>query len=88
MLGPDNNPLDRDHAVMILLKYSDGGKDSIDSTMMFPSCVNLVLRFLKSNNPSTTEAAAGIHWIISSINMYRDILAESGVIEEISWLLH
>ncbi|KAK8933446.1 hypothetical protein KSP39_PZI015786 [Platanthera zijinensis] len=88
MLGPDNNPLDRDHAVMTLWKYSDGGKDSIDSIMMFPSCVNLVLRFLKSDNPSTTEAAAGLLRNISSVNMYRDILAESGVIEEISWLLH
>ncbi|KAK8940566.1 hypothetical protein KSP39_PZI010467 [Platanthera zijinensis] len=56
--------------------------------MMFPSCMNLVLRFLKSDNPSTTEAAAGLLWNIWSVNMYRDILAESGVIEEIPWLLH
>lgn len=88
MLGPNNNPLDRDLAVMTLWKYSDGGKDSIDSIMTFPSCVNLVLRLLKSDNPSTIEAAAGFLRNVSSVNLYRDILAESGVIEQISWLLH
>ncbi|KAK8940809.1 hypothetical protein KSP39_PZI010803 [Platanthera zijinensis] len=76
MLGLDNNPLDRDHALMTLWTYSYGGKDSIDNIIMFHSCVNLVLRFLKSDNPSTTEAAAGILLNISSVNMYRDILAE------------
>lgn len=88
MLGLDNDPPDREHAVVTLWKYSDGGKNFIDVIMKFPGCVNLVISLLKSNNPSTCEAAAGLLRNISSVNLYRDILAESGVIEEYSWLLH
>lgn len=88
MLGLDNDPVDREHAVMTLWKYSDGGKNFIDVIMKFPGCVNLVLSLLKSDNPSTCEAAAGLLRNISSVSLYRDILVESGVIEEIAWLLH
>ncbi|KAH0464136.1 hypothetical protein IEQ34_006922 [Dendrobium chrysotoxum] len=88
MLGLDNNPVDREHAVVTLWKYSEGGKNFIDVIMKFPGCVNLVLSLLKSDNPSTCEAAAGLLRNISSVKLYRDIIAESGVIEEISWLLH
>ncbi|XP_020571255.1 uncharacterized protein LOC110018317 [Phalaenopsis equestris] len=88
MLGLDNNPVDREHAVMTLWKYSDGGKNFIDVIMKFPGCVKLVLSLLKSGNFSTCEAAAGLLRNISSVNLYRDIIAESGVIEEIVWLLH
>ncbi|KAL0921137.1 hypothetical protein M5K25_008180 [Dendrobium thyrsiflorum] len=88
MLGLDNNPVDREHAVVTLWKYSDGGKNFIDVIMKFPGCVNLVLSLLKSDSPSTCEAAAGLLRNISSVKLYRDIIAESGVIEEVAWLLH
>ncbi|KAI0515850.1 hypothetical protein KFK09_008518 [Dendrobium nobile] len=88
MLGLDNNPVDREHAVVTLWKYSDGGKNFIDVIMKFPGCVNLVLSLLKSDSPSTCEAAAGLLRNISSVKLYRDIIAESGVVEEIAWLLH
>lgn len=88
MLGLDNDLVDREHAVMTLWKYSDGGKNFVDAIMKFPGCVNLVSSLLKSDNPSTCEAAAGLLRNISSVKLYRDILAESGVIEEIAWVLH
>lgn len=88
MLGLDNDPVDREHAVTTLWKYSDGGKNFVDAIMKFPGCVNLVISLLKSDNPSTCEAAAGLLRNISIVNLYKDILAESGVIEEIAWLLH
>lgn len=88
MLGLDNDPADREHAVMTLWKYSDGGKNFVDVIMKFSGCVNLVISLLKSDSPSTCEAAAGLLRNISSVSLYRDILVGSGVIEGIAWLLH
>lgn len=87
MLGLDNDPLDREQAVITLWKYSQGGKDCIEVIMQFPGCITLVVSLLKSESCSTCEAAAGLLRTVSSINLYRDIVAESGAIEEIFGLL-
>ncbi|KAG0456477.1 hypothetical protein HPP92_024265, partial [Vanilla planifolia] len=86
-LGLHNDPLDREQAVITLWKYSDGGKECVDSIMKYPGCVSLILSLLKSDSPYACEAGTGLLRNISSISFYRDILAESGVIEEIDWLL-
>ncbi|PKA65270.1 hypothetical protein AXF42_Ash005602 [Apostasia shenzhenica] len=88
MLGLNNDPLDREQAVVTLWKYSDGGKDCVDCIMKLSGSMNLILNLMKSNNPSTCEAAAGLLRNISSVKLYRDMITESGTIQEISWLLH
>ncbi|XP_074338981.1 uncharacterized protein LOC141677120 [Apium graveolens] len=87
MLGLDNDPLDRDQAVVALWKYSLGGKQYIDTIMRFRGSINLIVNLLKSESTSTCEAAAGLLRTISTVNAYRDIVAESGAIEEIFGLL-
>lgn len=87
MLGLDNDPLDREQAVVALWKYSLGGKQFIDAIMQFHGCINLIINLLKSESSSACEAAAGLLRTISSINLYRDSVAESGAIEEITGLL-
>ncbi|XP_038987650.1 uncharacterized protein LOC103704859 isoform X2 [Phoenix dactylifera] len=87
MLGLDNDPLDREQAVITLWKYSQGGQNCIERIMEFPGCINLVVSLLKSGSCSTCEAAAGLLRTVSSINSYRDVVAESGAIEEIFRLL-
>ncbi|XP_068648044.1 uncharacterized protein [Aristolochia californica] len=87
MLGIDNDPLDREGAVITLWKYSQGGKQCIDAIMKFRGCVNLIVNLLKSDSSHTCEAAAGLLQTISSDNSYKDLVAESGVVEEISSLL-
>ncbi|EHA8586955.1 U-box domain-containing protein 12 [Cocos nucifera] len=87
MLGLDNDPLDREQAIITLWKYSEGGKNCIEAIMQFPGCINLVVSLLKSESCSTCEAAAGLLRTISSVNLYRDIVAESGAVEEIFRLL-
>ncbi|KAF8389987.1 hypothetical protein HHK36_024507 [Tetracentron sinense] len=87
MLGLDNDPLDREQAIIALWKYSEGGKQCIDAIMQFRGCINLTVNLLKSDSSSTCEAAAGLLRTISSINIYRDSVAESGAIEEITGLL-
>lgn len=87
MLGLDNDPLDREQAVVTLWKYSQGGKSCIDGIMQFPGCITLVVNLLKSDSCSTCEAAAGLLRTVSSVNIYRDIICESGAVEEISSLL-
>jgi len=87
MLGLDNDPLDREQAVITLWKYSQGGKNCIDTIMQFPGCINLVVSLLKSESCSTCEAAAGLLRTVSSVNIYRDIISESGAVEEISSVL-
>ncbi|KAL1806947.1 hypothetical protein ACET3Z_030015 [Daucus carota] len=87
MLGLDNDPLDRDQAVVALWKYSLGGKQFIDAIMRFRGSINLVVNLLKSESTSTCEAAAGLLRTISAVNAYRDLVGESGAIEEIFGLL-
>ncbi|KAF2308375.1 hypothetical protein GH714_006542 [Hevea brasiliensis] len=87
MLGLDNDPLDREQAIVALWKYSLGGKKCIDNIMQFQGCINLTINLLNSETNSTLEAAAGLLRSISSINLYRDVVAESGAIEEITGLL-
>lgn len=88
MLGLDNDPLDREQAVEALWKYSLGGRQCIDAIMQFQGCINLIVNLLKSESNNAREAAAGILRTISSINMYRDSVAESGAIEGLTGLLY
>ncbi|KAK6134181.1 hypothetical protein DH2020_032071 [Rehmannia glutinosa] len=87
MLGLDNDPQDREQAVIALWKYSLGGKHCVDNIMKYGGTINLIVNLLKSNSDSACEAAAGLLRVISSINIYRDLVAGSGAIEEITGLL-
>lgn len=87
MLGLDNDPLDREQAIIALWKYSLGGKKHIDAIMQFPGCINLAVNLLRSESIPTCEAAAGLLRSISQVNLYRESVAESGAIEEITGLL-
>ncbi|PIN21750.1 hypothetical protein CDL12_05560 [Handroanthus impetiginosus] len=87
MLGLDNDPQDRDQAVETLYNYSLGGKQCIDNIMKHRGTVNLIVNLLKSKSVSACAAAAGLLRVISSINIYRDLVAESGAVEEIASLL-
>eukprot|EP00262_Sarcandra_glabra_P001594 TRINITY_DN1172_c0_g1_i1.p1 TRINITY_DN1172_c0_g1~~TRINITY_DN1172_c0_g1_i1.p1 ORF type:complete len:843 (+),score=145.25 TRINITY_DN1172_c0_g1_i1:84-2612(+) len=87
MLGLDNDPLDREQAIIALWKYSLGGKHCIDGIMQYPGCINLTVNLLKSDSDSTCEAAAGLLRTISSVNVYKNSIAESGAIEELINLL-
>lgn len=87
MLGLDNDPLDREQAIIALWKYSLGGKKYIDDIMKFNGCTNLTVNLLKSESNCTCEAASGLLRMISSVNLYRDLVAECGAIEEITGLL-
>lgn len=87
MLGLDNDPLDREQAVVTLWKYSQGGKDCIDGVVRFPGCINLVVSLLKSDSMTTCEAAAGLLRTISSVSIHRDVVIECGAVEEIVGLL-
>ncbi|XP_042035955.1 uncharacterized protein LOC121782261 isoform X1 [Salvia splendens] len=87
MLGLDNDTLDREQAVEALWKYSLGGKQCVDNIMKYPGTVNLVVNLLKSDSDSACESAAGLLRVISSTNLYRDVVAESGAIEEMTVLL-
>nr|XP_043627733.1 uncharacterized protein LOC122599300 [Erigeron canadensis] len=87
MLGLDNDPLDREQAVDALWKYSLGGKKCIDEIMKFRGLVPLTVNLLNSESSVACEAAAGLLRMISSVNIYRDSVAESGAIQEITGLL-
>ncbi|GAB4828749.1 hypothetical protein Ancab_018418 [Ancistrocladus abbreviatus] len=87
MLGLDNDPLDREQAVVALWKYSLGGKQCVDTLMQFRGCINLIINLLKSESHAACEAASGLLRMISSVNLYRELVAESGAIEEITALL-
>ncbi|XP_057445479.1 uncharacterized protein LOC130737670 [Lotus japonicus] len=87
MLGLDHDFLDREQAIVALWKYSLGGKKCVDSIMQFPGCINLVVNLLRSESSSACEAAAGLLRSLSSVNLYRNSVADSGAIEEISRLL-
>ncbi|TYH88400.1 hypothetical protein ES332_D01G185900v1 [Gossypium tomentosum] len=87
MLGLDHDALDREQAIVALWKYSLGGKNCIDTIMQFQGCINLTVNLLNSESSATCEAAAGLLRSISSINLYKDIVAESGAIEGITGLL-
>lgn len=88
MLGLDNDPLDREQAIVALWKYSLGGKKYIDALMQFPGCINLIVNLLRSDSSSTCEAAAGLLRSISMVNAYKDLVAESGAIQELAGLLN
>ncbi|GMI87632.1 hypothetical protein like AT1G23180 [Hibiscus trionum] len=88
MLGLDYDALDREQAIVALWKYSLGGKKCIDAIMQFQGCLNLTVNLLSSESSATCEAAAGLLRSISSINLYRDLVAESGAIEGITGLLN
>lgn len=87
MLGLDNDPRDREQAIVALWKYSLGGKEYVDNIMKFRGTINLTLNLLKSESDSACEAAAGLLRMVSSFNVYRDSVAETGAIEEITGLL-
>ncbi|XP_060213564.1 uncharacterized protein LOC132640812 isoform X1 [Lycium barbarum] len=87
MLGLDHDPLDREEAVIALWKYSLGGKQCVDMIMQFRGSVNLTVNLLRSESDAACEAAAGLLRMISSVNIYRDLVADSGAIEEINGLL-
>lgn len=88
MLGLDHDALDREQAIVALWKYALGGKKYVDAIMQFPGCINLILNLLRSESNSTCEAAAGLLRSISTVNLYRDVVAQSGAIEEITGLLN
>lgn len=88
MLGLDQDPLDREQGIVALWKYSFGGKKCIDNIMQFHGCLNLTINLLKSDSTATCEAAAGLLRAISSVNLYRVSVAESGAVEEIMGLLN
>ncbi|KAL3654500.1 hypothetical protein CASFOL_004181 [Castilleja foliolosa] len=87
MLGLDNDPQDREHAVVALWKYSLGGKHCIDNIMKYDGTINLIVSLLKSDSDSAREAAAGLLRELSSINLYREFVAQSGAVEELTGLL-
>ncbi|XP_073122733.1 uncharacterized protein [Henckelia pumila] len=87
MLGLDNDRQDREQAVVTLWKYSLGGKEFVDNIMRFSGTVNLIVNLLKSDSDSACEAAAGLLRVISAINVYRDLVAESAAVEEMTGLL-
>ncbi|KAI4313757.1 hypothetical protein L6164_026712 [Bauhinia variegata] len=87
MLGLDHEPPDREQAIITLWKYSLGGKKCSDAIMQFPSCINLTVNLLRSDSSSACEAAAGLLRSLSSVNLYRNSVADSGAIEEINGLL-
>ncbi|XP_052204618.1 uncharacterized protein LOC127809671 isoform X2 [Diospyros lotus] len=87
MLGLDNDPLDREQAVVALWKYSLGGKQCVDAITQFRGSINLTVNLLKSDSSSACEAASGLLRMISSVNIYRELVAESGAIEEMTALL-
>lgn len=87
MLGLDQDPLDREQAVVALWKYSLGGKKQIDAIMQFQGCINLTVNLLTSDSTSACEAAAGLLRSISSVNIYRESVAGAGAMEEITGLL-
>ncbi|XP_010460100.1 PREDICTED: uncharacterized protein LOC104741035 isoform X1 [Camelina sativa] len=87
MLGLDNDPLDREQAIEALWKYSLGGKKCVDAIMQFHGCLNLIVNLLKSDSSSACEAAAGLIRSIASVNLYRESVAESAALEEITALL-
>ncbi|XP_045813734.1 uncharacterized protein LOC123907468 isoform X2 [Trifolium pratense] len=87
MLGLDHGPPDREQAIVTLWQYSHGGKKRIDNIMQYPGCINLVVNLLRSESSLSCEAAAGLLRSVSSIDIYRDSVADSGAIEEINRLL-
>lgn len=87
MLGLDNDPLDREQAIITLWKYSLGGRGCIDMIMQFPGCISLTINLLNTGSPGAYEAAAGLLRTITSVSVYRDVVAERGATEEISALL-
>lgn len=87
MLGLDNDLSDREQAVDALWKYSLGGKQCVDTIMKSSGSVFLTVNLLNSESDVACEAAAGLLRMISSINIYRDFVAESGAIQEITSLL-
>ncbi|KAK9106529.1 hypothetical protein Syun_022540 [Stephania yunnanensis] len=87
MLGLDNDPPDREQAIIALWKYAQGGKHCIDKIMQFHGCINLTVNLLQSDSTKACEAAAGFLRTVSSINQYRALVAESGAVEEITALL-
>ncbi|KAK3016923.1 hypothetical protein RJ639_006912 [Escallonia herrerae] len=87
MLGLDNDPLDREQAVIALRKYALGGRKYVDAILQFRGSINLTVNLLKSESSATCEAAAGLLRMVSSVNVYIDLVAESGAVEEITGLL-
>ncbi|XP_006338183.1 uncharacterized protein [Solanum tuberosum] len=87
MLGLDHDHLDREQAVIALWKYSLGGKQCVDMILQFRGSVNLTVNLLRSESNAACEAAAGLLRMISSVDMYRDLVADSGAIEEINAVL-
>ncbi|KAM0842993.1 hypothetical protein ACQ4PT_057999 [Festuca glaucescens] len=83
MLGLDNDALDREHAICTLRHYSLGGQKCIDEIMQFPGCITLIISLLKSESIRACEAAAGLLYNITSVELYRDVAIESGAMEEI-----
>ncbi|WJZ95191.1 hypothetical protein VitviT2T_013980 [Vitis vinifera] len=70
-----------------MLYFVDYSSDYSDAIIQFRGCLNLTVNLLKSGSDSTCEAAAGLLQEISSINLYKESVAESGAIEEITGLL-
>ncbi|KAI3491863.1 hypothetical protein L1887_43726 [Cichorium endivia] len=87
MLGLDNDLLDREQAVDALWKYSLSGKQCVDTIMKSPNTVFLTVNLLNSESNIACEAASGLLRMISSVNIYRDLVAENGAIQEITSLL-
>lgn len=83
MLGLDHDLLDREQAVIALSKYSLGGKQCVDTILQFRGSVNLTVNLLRSESNAACEAAAGLLRMISSVDIYRDLVADSGAVEEI-----
>ncbi|TVU33902.1 hypothetical protein EJB05_15717, partial [Eragrostis curvula] len=87
MLGLDNDARDREHAVYTLWQYSLGGRKCIDEIMQFPGCIVLIISLLKSESARACEAATGLLYNITTVQIYRQLAIESGAMEEIFSLL-
>uniref|UniRef100_A0A0D9V1M5 Uncharacterized protein n=1 Tax=Leersia perrieri TaxID=77586 RepID=A0A0D9V1M5_9ORYZ len=87
MLGMDNDPRDREHAVYTIWQYSLGGRKCIDEIMQFQGCVTLIVSLLKSDSTRACEAAAGLLRNITTVKLYRDVAIESGAMDGIFSLI-
>ena len=65
LLGVDNAPPNRDQAIKILCKHSNGGKQFVDEIAKFDGSVILTISLLSSDVPSIAEAVVDLFQNIS-----------------------
>ncbi|MCO5563681.1 hypothetical protein L7F22_017328 [Adiantum nelumboides] len=87
MLGMDNPVEDREEAVRALWRHSMGGLDCTNEIVDFPGILTLVVTLLPSARTASSEAAAGLLRNVSSFDIHRTFVAESGAVEELVGIL-